>query len=531
MTSGTYGPRVGRLLPVAGWSVVLLVVFLPSLLLLWSVVDFSARNPERLLDAVALASLGRSALLAAAATFIAVVIGVPAGILLETWRVPARLRTAVRVVVLVAVFLPPYYQVAAWRPLMGVLPGANPALRFPLAALLLGVAHAPLLLFFTAHGVRAISGDLLDAALLFGRSRWSVLARVLVPLSAPSLLAGASLVFVMALLNYELPALLMLPVYPVRVLVEYQLRYQLDSAMVFALPLLLLTVAAAVLLGRLFDRVEWTVTADASPRPSPAFHLGAGWGTAAALLALLLAGLPLARLLHIAGGGRFPEVAAETWVIYGREIVYGLAVTLVSAGAAVLLAMMVVPRNGRPRRWTGYLVWIPLAIPAPLLGAALIRLYNNDPLGWVYGSPAILVVASLARFFPITYHALRAHLRTVPVECWEAADLSPRGPLDRFWRVYLPLAAPGLALGACGFLLFQSAEIAVAVLVAPPGLEPIPLKVYSLLHYNTELEVPAALCVFQVALVLTMMASVQALGYWPLCAAGARRRSATGDSS
>jgi ABC-type spermidine/putrescine transport system permease subunit I len=97
----------------------------------------------------------------------------------------------------------------------------------------------------------------------------------------------------------------------------------------------------------------------------------------------------------------------------------------------------------------------------------------------------------------------------VPGDLWDAADLAAAPASLRLSRVYLPLAIPGLALAAIGVAIFQAGELEASILVAPPGCEPVSRFIASQLHYNVDLDVPAALCLFQVAAVLIVVALIR----------------------
>ncbi len=73
----------------------------------------------------------------------------------------------------------------------------------------------------------------------------------------------------------------------------------------------------------------------------------------------------------------------------------------------------------------------------------------------------------------------------------------------------IALAAPGIALAAGAVVLLASGELGSAVLLAPPGHRPAPVVISAALHYNVDLDVPAALCLFQAGAVLGMIALIR----------------------
>ncbi len=499
----------------AGWLLVAALVFLPGAFLILEMIRSDRWQPGDLLSGRIAGLLLRSLLLAGASTALAAILGSGAAIILESVKMTSVRRTALRLLALAGLLLPPYYQVAVWRGLLGDLPGRGPEIRFLFAVLIFGFAYAPLILAFFSSGLRAIPAEIGEAARLSGENRWRIAARILFPLASSSLGAGAALVFLLVFLNYEVPALLLLSVYPVEILLEYQATSDVGAAFFFALPAAAVAALAAALAGRFFER-GFSFAPSASTRFLSPLELGKGWSLLFWGLALLWVAWPIGKLFSMAGGARFFSAARAVLHLHGRDLGWSALVSLAAVVLAALLAGITALPRRRPPAWLQCLLWLPLAVPGPLLGAALIRLYNRPGLEAVYDGPGILIVAAVARFFPIAYHAASACWRAMPPEYLESAALSPAAFPVKLLRVYLPLAAPGLALAASAFLIFQSGELSAAVLAAPPGYQPVPLTIYSLLHYNTVLETPAALCLFHLAAVLFMIGFFQLLAaLWP----------------
>ncbi|MBI4582652.1 MAG: ABC transporter permease subunit [Planctomycetes bacterium] len=499
----------------AGWLLVAFLVFLPGAFLILEMALSDRWRPGDLLSGRLAGLFLRSLLLAGSSTALAALLGGGAAVILESVKMTEAWRTALRLLALAGLLLPPYYQVAVWRRLLGDLPGRGPEVRFLFAVLIFGFAYAPLILAFFSSGLRAIPVEIGEAARLSGESRWRIAARVILPLVSSSLGAGAALVFLLVFLNYEVPALLLLSAYPVEILIEYQATGDAGAAFFFALPAVAVAGSAAALAGRFFER-GFSFAPSASTRFLSPLELGKGWSLLFWGLALLWVAWPLGKLFSMAGGARFFSNARAVLHLHGRDLGWSALVSLAAVVLAVLLAGITMLPRRRPPAWLRCLLWFPLAVPGPLLGAALIRIYNRPVLEIIYDGPGILIVAGVARFFPIAWHAASACWRSVPLEYLESAALSPAAFHARLLRVYLPLAAPGLALAAAAFLIFQSGELSASVLAAPPGFQPVPLTIYSLLHYNTVLETPAALCLFHLAAVLFMIGCFQLLArVWP----------------
>ncbi|HVR73500.1 MAG TPA: hypothetical protein VMT52_04175 [Planctomycetota bacterium] len=478
-----------------------------------------AGNYLEALDSRTLVLLGRTVLLAAGGTAIALVLGGAAAVAFERRVFPAR--SILRVTALAPLLIPPVFHVAVWERLAapgGVLPLLLPfaveaGRPFPIrnvamAALILGSSCSPIPFFFLSSALRALPRELVEAARI-SRGPVAIWTRVILPLLFPSIAAGAGLVFTLTLWNHEVPGLLDVMTYPVVILVNHGVRN--DAGLAFAAASPLLALGTAVLLAselwaerRGFALVGREKGECLAPEGKPgvaSWLVAGGWWAFVALL-------PVAMLVRMAGP---PSVYGAAWITDGPKVLLGCAVHGLSALLAVLAAgaLLLPPRAGRPRRVAG--LWLAFALPGSLLAFALAVLTLSGPLSPLYDSWGILVAASLARFVPIAACVLAAQLRSVPRGLWEAADLAP-GALRRWFGIRLPLAAPGLAVGAVAVLLLSSGELSATLLLSPPGHgEPLMVRIYNLIHYRTEHDVLAALCLYHAASI-TLVAGMLLVG-------------------
>jgi iron(III) transport system permease protein len=507
---------------VPGWALAIIFLVPAGYLAALSLIRDGHFDPAAYAEAAApgtLPLLGRSILLASGASALALLLGGAAAVAFERREFP--LRPILRAVALAPLLVPPVFLVAAWERLAapgGVLAvllpwWAEPGKPFPIrnvsfAAFLLGLAHSPLLFFFVSQGLRSVPRELVEAARLHA-SPPRVWLRIVLPLLLPSIAAGSGIVFTLSFLNYEVPRLLDVTTYPVLINIAYGALDDPGLAFAAASPAIALAIGLLLAAEAWSDRRGFALTGRESPealgpegRPGPAAWLVFGGWWAVSVV------LPLAVLAWLAGPAATYVLAVRT---DGGKVLSGALTALASAVAAAgLAAAALLPSAGRPGKWS-LLLWIPLAVPGSLLGFALVRLLRSGPLFAVYDSPAVLVVAAVARFFPLAYFALAAHLRSVPRDAWEAAGLLGSWR-SRWLGARLPLAAPGLATGAAAIALLSSAELSATVLLAVPGSEPLIVRIYNLLHYDPERDLLAALCLIHAASMVAVAGAVLGLG-------------------
>jgi spermidine/putrescine transport system permease protein len=181
----------------------------------------------------------------------------------------------------------------------------------------------------------------------------------------------------------------------------------------------------------------------------------------------------------------------------GNDLILGsvrnsLIVGLVSTAAATVVGTLVALALGRyefrGKGFTRNLLYLPIIIPEIVLGAALVTFF-----GVVAFRLSLWTVVIAHIVFSISYVAIvvRARLSGFDRSLEEAAlDLGAR-PLQTFWRVTLPLIAPGIVAGALLSFTISIDDYVITSFVAGVGATTLPLQIYSMLKVGVTPEVNA----------------------------------------
>ena len=175
-----------------------------------------------------------TAILGVGTAVLATAMGAPLGIVLA--RVPLRRRAVVRLLAGAPVLLPPYVVALAWVNL-GWDRLSEWTYSLPAAIVILSLALYPLSMLATELAMRRIDGRLEEAGLIVappGR----VLRRITLPLVAPSVIAAALIIFVLAVSEFGVPGLLRVRVYTTEVFTAFAALYDFSRAIALAVPLL-----------------------------------------------------------------------------------------------------------------------------------------------------------------------------------------------------------------------------------------------------------------------------------------------------
>lgn len=224
-------------------------------------------------DTYYLAILARTAWFGVLVTALTLTLGYPLAFSLARSR--SRWRGLLLALVLAPLFTSIVIRALGWMVLLGSNGPVNRTLLalgvidepvqllYDLPGTVLGTAHAllPFMVLVLVGVVEKIDRSLEEAAADLGASRARTLARVVLPLSLPGVVAGSLLVFSMAVSVFTTPAMLggrKLTV--VAIAIEQQMRSTLDYPLGSALSVVLLgcTVALALLVQRVAGARPWS---------------------------------------------------------------------------------------------------------------------------------------------------------------------------------------------------------------------------------------------------------------------------------
>src|SRR5687768_10804208 len=193
--------------------------------------------------------LWTSTLLAGGATLLATILGVPLGLVLA--RCPLPSKQFLRIALVVPLIVPPYVLALAWIIVSGPSGffGDNlfSAWTYSLtgAVIVLGLGFYPLSMLATEAAARRVDARLEEAALLVAKPR-QVLWRITLRLIAPTIAATALVIFVLALSEFGVPALLRVRVFTTEVFTAFAALYDFGAGVALATPLLAVALVVSI---------------------------------------------------------------------------------------------------------------------------------------------------------------------------------------------------------------------------------------------------------------------------------------------
>jgi iron(III) transport system permease protein len=389
----------------------------------------------------------------------------------------------------------------------------------------------PFFYVLAGAGLQRVDAGLAEAARSLGASRARVLFRVTLPQLTPSLIAAALLTFMTSMASFSAPLLFGGNV-RVLTLEIFTARQRGDTSVALAETVLLALISLAALI--FFQRFEGTrqfVAAAMKGTTRRRERLRSGfrrWLAASSAIAFsLVLALPIATLVLVSFSRdgswttqTLPPVYTTSNFLRAATDVNARSAfvnSLLMAGIATLAALVwsfcvtALTATGRRSRWKSLInvmVLLPWALPGTVVAVSIAETYGQPTALTgsfiLVGTFWILPVVYFLRFMPLLVRAVQASIEQLDQALEEAAGVLGANWWRRFWRVRLPLVAPGALAGALLVFVIAMGEYVASVIVFTPGNRPVSIAIASALR-DFNLGTAAAYGVILIAMIAVVM--------------------------
>jgi iron(III) transport system permease protein len=345
---------------------------------------------------------------------------------------------------------------------------------------------------------RNLDASLEEASRIAGASTLGTVWRVAVPLMAPALLVVALLATIHSLQAFEIEAILGPPfqffIFSTKV---YRLINQEPPLFASATAL---STSVLLLVLPLICLQRWVTTRRSYTTVSGQFRAGkvrlGRWRLPVFALvlgiALLITVVPFTLLVL----GTFMKLfgffnLAQPWTTehWGRvfqdpifltsvrnTLALALGTALVAVALFSLTAYVAVRTHYPARGVLDFVSWFPSTLPGIILGLGLLWVFLGNPLlRPVYGTLAILIIATVISTMTLGVQIIKSHLVQFSFELEEAARIGG----GSWWHVYrhvvLPLLTPVLLLVGAVSFISAARNVSTVALLATSGTRPLSL--------------------------------------------------------
>ena len=401
-------------------------------------------------------------------------------------------RTAIRgrrgwhVLMVAPLAIPAFVNSYAW---VSLVPGMQ---GFGGALVIVTLSYFPLVYLPVAATLGGLDPALEEVSRSLGFGTWRTFRRVVLPQLRPALLGGSLLVGLHLLAEFGALRMLQYPTFTTAIYDQYRSSFAGPAAN--SLASVLVVACLLLLLAELKLRGHGSLArvGHGSARAPSRLRVGR-WATpglaTVGAVAVLAVGVPmvmLGRWLWVGTSTAFPLATLSATLL--QSLVLGLAAALATTALALPVAWLSVRYSGPFATLLERSTYVSSALPGIVVALALVTITIHVAQPWYQTAP-VLVIAYVILFMPRAMVGLQAAIRQVPPVFDDVAGSLGASALTRFWRVTLPLIAPGAGAGAALVFLAVITELTSTLLLAPIGTHTLATKFWS---YSSSLAYGAA---------------------------------------
>lgn len=469
--------------------------------------------------------LGNTFLISGMVTVLCIIFSYPVAYVLAT--VSDRARKILFVMVLLPFWTSALVRTAAWIVILqrnGILNSMMQssgltdqpvAFIYNLSGVLIGMTHVlmPFVVLPLYAAFRSIDASLVLAAQSLGASGLSVMRRIILPLTAPGVIAGATIVFMNAIGYYITPALMGGPGQTlISMLIAQNINVDLNWGLAAALSVVLLV--ATLLIFIAFQRafgLDRLFSGGGGRGASQPFGVhgkrsSGGWvAVACGMVVLLILIAPIILVFPMAlSNSPFLQFPPPSYSLRWFENFFqdpkwlrAIWNSLKAASVAVPLSVVIgtaaaigVSRTTpKLRPWLETFFVLPMVVPVIILGVGLY--YMLAPLG-VLGNPFTLGLAQSVLCAPYVFITVRAALKGFdPTLELAALNLGASWP-TMFRRIMLPAILPGIVAGAIFAFIQSFDDVVLALFLTNVRSRTLPRAMYEGMAHEIDPTINAA---------------------------------------
>jgi iron(III) transport system permease protein len=370
-----------------------------------------------------------------------------------------------------------------------------PTIYGPLGIILVySLQYYPFVFLLAAGGLGLVDRSLEEAAENLGATGLRKFARVTLPLVLPSVTAGALIVFMMCLSNFDTPMIIggnyrVLPT----------LAYNLFTSEVGERPglastvsIFLLAFATAVIFLQRWVAGRRKYSSSLINRPLVQRLRGARAfvGHLVCYLIVALSTLPMAIVVlysfrKTSGPVFKPGFSLESYAKVLYEVPKTITNSLVFSVSAVALIVVVgtvlgyilARRRTVPAQVLDPLLMIPYIVPGTVVGIGFIMAFNRKPL-FLLGTGTLIVLAYFIRRLPYSVRSGASILKQIDPALEEAGINLGASPSRTFRKITVPLMLPGVLSGAIMSWVTAVNEISASILLYVGKTMTLPIRIF-----------------------------------------------------
>ena len=452
-------------------------------------------------------ALNNSFIVSLSVTGLCILIGVPMGYFVARVKIPGK--NFMLSLGILPIIMPSFVGAFTWVILLGRQGVVRHFLNFLLAPLgitiptiygMFGMILCMTLTYYPfvfqlAYGAFASANALLEeAGMLMGASRWHIFRTITFPLILPSLGAGALLVFVRAIGNFGIPAIIGGDKYVLPTLIYFRVNgfWDLNGAASIAIVNVAITALVLYLQKRIVSRHEYeTISATHSEirqHDGKAIRIIAFVYCAIILVVSLLPQITIIVMSFFEKWvGLFPEgftlrhytrIPAHSHKELFNTFYLSIMATVLAALLGSLVAYITERKKPKGAALLDMSIMMPFILPGTVVSVALLSAFSGNSIIKLTGTYTIIVISYMVRRTPYVYRSVAASLSQLNPSLEEASTIAGANWFYTFRRVSVPLIMPAIISGSILTLTTLLQELSTTILLYSSKTRTVPIQIY-----------------------------------------------------
>lgn len=450
-------------------------------------------------------TLWHSFLVTTCTTALAVAIGAPLAYFSTVYKV--KFKGLMDILIIISMLSPPFIGAYSWIILGGrsgvitkffhnVFGIDTPSVYgFGGIVLVLTLKLYPYIYLYTKGALKKVDSSLSEAAESLGCNPFRKVTTVIIPLIAPTILAGSLLVFMNALADFGTPMLIGegYTVMPVLIYNEFISEVGGKANFAAALAVILVIITGVMFLGQKYvvNKKSFTMSSLRPIQEKKLHGLKNILLHVCITIIVFLSIIPQLTVVYTSfkatRGAMFADgFSLESYkTIFdnlGKSIWNTYKFGIIAIIIIVFLAMFIAYITTRRRSWLTNIIdtmtMFPYIVPGSVLGITLLLAFNKKPL-LLSGTATIIIIAFIVRRLPYTLRSSAAILYQISPSMEEASISLGDSPLKTFFKVTAIMMMPGVVSGAILSWITIINELSASVILYTGNTRTMSVAIYT----------------------------------------------------
>ncbi len=444
-------------------------------------------------------------------TILSIFVGVPMAYLMTRYNVCGK--KIWHVIAILSLMSPPFLGAYAWIMLFGRAGTITVFLEqfginmptiygFGGVALVLTLKLYPYIYLYTSGAMQSIDSSLEECAENLGSNKLRRLLTITVPVVAPSITAGALMVFMSALADFGTPMLLGgqdFRTLPVLIYNEYfsEIGGSGNLASAISIIVVLITLLILAFQKNWVNKRNYIMSSLRPPVEEEVHGIKRLLVSLPVILIAIFSFLPQLVVCACAfqntnyssfiGGftlDNFTNLSKSLTTYLTNTVVYSTIAIVIIVIIGMLMAYVVARKPGKVGGLLDMLLMAPYVIPGSVLGICYIITFNVRPL-ILTGTATIIIISYVIRKLPYTVRSASAFLLQMDPSVEEASINLGVSPMKTFWNVTARLMLPGIFSGAILSWVTCINELSCSVIISTGKTTTLTIAAYTSIVRNS----------------------------------------------